>query len=313
MRDDRLLEIRVFTAVAELGGFSAASVALSLTQPFVSRIINQLEERLGVSLVRRSTRRISLTPEGKEFLREARLVLEQLERMDGNLSAQFKELKGEVRLTVPTSFGTDQVLPLIPGFVNLHPGVRVNLSLNDIPVNLLEGEFDIAVRMGSLPDSSLVGRKLAPLQRIVVASPAYVRQHGCPTHPSELKAHNCLMWDAALDHLNHWPFLIDGEKAMLQISGTFRSVTGITIGLLCFTGFGIARMAEHLALPAIQSGDLVPLLTEYQFKDEAGIYAVFVRDRYIHPRIRAFIDYLIDKFSPPPWAKYRHAQDCTLL
>jgi DNA-binding transcriptional LysR family regulator len=155
--------------------------------------------------------------------------------------------------------------------------------------------------MGRLQDSSLRGRKLCDLQRIVVASPAYVTKHGVPVTPNGLGRHKCLMWDGPHGHLNQWPFLINGKLEKLPVQGTFRSSDGSTLFELCVAGIGIMRLAEHLALPAIRSGKLVPLLSDYQAQDESAIHAVYLPERQLVPRVRAFVDYLVEVFREPPW------------
>jgi DNA-binding transcriptional LysR family regulator len=301
VKDDRLIEMRVFKAVAELGGFTAAAHALSATQPFVSRTVKTLEERLGITLLRRSTRHLSLTSEGEHFLASTNKLLAELDVVEADVSNWRSEVSGQIRLTAPTNFGVDQIVPLLPHFLATHPNVRVNLSLSDTVVDLFDGRFDIAVRMGRLQGSMLVSRKLTDLQRVVVASPKYIRERGMPKHPNDLANHNCLRWDAPLDHLNHWPFVIDGKKVSLAVTGNFQCISGVASASMCTASVGIGRMAEHLALPAIRRGELIPLLQEFQAVDELGIFAVFVRERSIHPRIRVFVDYLVDRFKNPPW------------
>lgn len=301
--------MRVFKAVAELGGFTAAAHALSATQPFVSRTVKNLEHRLGVTLLRRSTRHLSLTSEGEHFLAATSKLLSELDGVEADVANWRSEVGGQIRLTAPTNFGVDQIVPLLPRFLAEHPSIRINLSLSDTVVDLVDGRFDIAVRMGALQDSMLVSRKLTGLQRIVVASPGYVREHGTPRHPGDLPSHNCLRWDAPLDHLNHWPFVIDGKPVTVAVTGNFQCISGVASASMCSANVGIGRMAEHLALPAIRRGELVPLLQEFQPADELGIFAVFVRERQTHPRIRAFVDYLVECFRTPPWVDSAfHAQ-----
>lgn len=294
--------MRVFKAVVDLGGFTAAAHALSATQPFVSRAVKNLENRLGVTLLRRSTRSLSLTAEGEHFLAATSKLLAELDVLEADVFNRRSTISGQLRVTAPTNFGVDQIVPLLPAFLARHPSVCVNLSLSDTVVDLVEGRFDVAIRMGQLQDSMLVSRKLTNLQRIVVASPRYVRENGMPRHPDELSRHNCLRWDAPLDHLNRWPFMIDGARVSVEVTGNFQCISGVASASMCIASVGIGRMAEHLALPAIRRGDLVPLLQDFQAIDDLGIYAVFVRERSTHPRIRAFVDYLISSFVTPPWA-----------
>jgi DNA-binding transcriptional LysR family regulator len=301
MKDERLIEMRVFKAVAELGGFTAAAQAFSATQPFVSRTVKSLEARLGITLLRRSTRHVSLTAEGETFLASTNRLLAELNAIEADASNWRSEINGQIRVTAPTCFGVDQLVPLLPQFMLTHPSVRINMSLSDTVVDLLDGRFDVAVRMGHLQDSRLVSRKLTTLQRIVVATPQYIRKWGTPEHPNDLAHHNCLQWEAPLDHLNYWPFVIDGKKVSLAVTGNFQCISGVASARMCYAHVGIGRMAEHLALPSIRRGELVPLLQRFQPTDDLGIYAVFMRGEATPPRIRAFVDYLADCFKKPPW------------
>lgn len=181
--------------------------------------------------------------------------------------------------------------------------MTVRFSLSDSLVNLIEDNFDVAVRMGRLQDSSLRSRKLCELQRIVVAAPSYLARHGMPVTPQGLDRHQCLLWDAPREHLNQWPFMMNGKPEKFLVRGGFRSTDGSTLFELCVAGIGIMRLAEHLALPAIRSGKLVPLLSDYQAQDDTAIYAVYLPERQLVPRIRAFVDYFVEVFRQPPWQR----------
>lgn len=301
MRDDRLLEMRVFRAVAETGGFTAAAHLLGVSQPFVSQSITSLERRLGVQLLHRSTRTQRLTSEGESYLASCKRIIEEIDQAEGQIRSP--EPAGDLRVSAPLAFGMDQVVPQLPLFLEAHPKIMMHLSLSDSLVNLLEDNFDVAIRMGRLQDSALMSRKLCNLQRIVVAAPKYLAVHGTPVTPQGLDRHNCLMWQAPMDRLNRWPFVINGKREEIPIRGNFRSSDGTTLFQLCTAGVGIMRLAEHLALPAIKSGTLVPLLSDYQAEDDTAIHALFLPERKLIPRVRAFVDYLVDVFQAPPWAK----------
>lgn len=303
MKDSRLLEMRVFKVVVEAGGFTAAAHALGLSQPFVSQTVTNLEHRLGVRLLHRSTRGRRLTEEGERFLASSTRILDQIEQAEAEISAARQQASGDLRVSAPLAFGLDQVVPRLPAFLAEHPRVVLHLSLSDAVANLIEDNVDVAIRMGRLSMSSLMSRKLCDLQRIVVASPAYLAAHGTPRTPQDLGSHNCLMWEGELDHLNRWPFLTDGSPQFVPVSGNFRSSSGQTLFALCTAGVGIMRLAEHLALPAIASGALVPLLCDHQSQDDTAIHAVFLPERELLPRIRSFVDYLVDVFRRPPWTQ----------
>lgn len=299
MKDNRLLEMRVFRAVAEAEGFTAAAHLLGVSQPFVSETVTALERRLGVQLLRRSTRAQRLTDEGEGYLASCRRLLDEIDQAE--LAVRSPEPVGELRVTAPRAFGADQIVPCLPAFMHAHPKLSVQLSLSDSLANLLEDHFDVAVRMGRLPDSTLVARTLCKLQRIVVAAPAYLERHGTPRTPADLSQHQCLLWQGQHDHLNRWPFEVDGRPVELVARGSFRSSDGSALFQMCLAGMGIMRLAEHLALPAIRAGVLRPLLSEYQATDDTAIHLVFLPERQLVPRIRAFVDHFTGHFRIPPW------------
>lgn len=299
MKDPRLVEMRVFKAVAESGGFTSAAHLLGASQPFVSEQLTNLEKRLGVQLLRRSTRQQRLTPEGERFLAACRRVLEELDSAEADVGSA--EPAGQLRVSAPLAFGLDQVVPHLPRFLALHPRVSLDLSLSDSIVNLIEDGFDVAVRMGRLADSGLVARRLCKLQRILVAAPAYIAARGAPRSIDALAAHNCLLWSGSQEHLNNWPFVVHGERREFAARGNFRSGSGMALFEMCVSGVGIMRLAEHLALPAIGRGELVQLLADQLATDDTAIHAVHLPQRRLAPRIRSFVDFLVETHAAPPW------------
>ena len=299
MKDDRLLEMRVFKAVVESGGFTAAANLIGVSQPFVSQTITSLERRLGVQLLHRSTRMHRLTAEGERFLASCNEILAIVEEAEAQIRST--DPVGDLRISAPHAFGMDQLVPALPGFMKKYPKLRVHFSLSDSNVNLIEDNFDVAIRMGRLQDSSLRSRKLCDLQRTVVAAPRYIAENGQPVTPQGLSRFDCLTWGAPREHLNQWPFMLNGRLEKIAVRGNFHSTDGTTMFQLCVAGMGIMRLAEHMAVPAIRRGDLVPLLSDYRAKDDTAIYAVYLSERQLVPRIRAFIDYFVDVFQDPPW------------
>ena len=301
MKDSRLVEMRVFKAVAESGGFTSAAHLLGVSQPFVSEQLRQLEKRLGVQLLRRSTRRQRLTAEGERFLEACTRILDELDNAEALVASA--EPAGELRVSAPLAFGTDQVVPRLPEFLAAHPRVSLTVSLSDTFVNLIEDGFDVAVRMGRLADSGLIGRRLCSLQRILVAAPSYIAAHGRPLRVEDLAAHNCLLWTGSQEHLNAWSFIVDGERREFAARGNFRSGSGMTLFQMCVAGTGVMRLAEHLAVPAIRRGELVELLGDHLAADDTAIHAVHLPERRLAPRIRRFVDFLAEIFATPPWQR----------
>jgi DNA-binding transcriptional LysR family regulator len=303
MKENKTFEMRVFISVVDTGGFTAASHQLVISQSFVSQTIANLERRLNVQLLHRSTRGHRLTWEGEQFLVDCRRILSQIELAEAQITSAHSKINGELRISAPLAFGLDQITQLLPKVMVDHPNVVFHLALSDSTANLIEDKVDIAIRMGILSESSLRSRRLCDLQRIIVAAPSYLAIRGTPQKPSDLCRHNCLMWEGPIDHLNRWPFKVEGITETPTVNGNFRSDNGLTLFELCVAGVGVMRLAEHLALPAIRSGRLVPLLQDYQVNDDSAISAVFMPGRELLPRVRNFVDYLVDFFRQPPWVE----------
>lgn len=301
MKDDRLVEMRVFRAVVEAGGFTPAAHALGVSQPFVSQTLQRLEARLGARLVHRTTRGQRLTPEGERFLDAARRVLDTLDRAEADWQQDAAQIDGRLRVSAPIAFGLDRVTPLMPAFLARHPNLALDLRLTDDHENLIEGSIDVAIRMGALGDSGLIHRRLCALRRVIVAAPALVASHGMPRKLDDLSALPCLAWDRSRAHLNQWRFVVDGQVRTHHAASRFQGNQGMSLFQMCLAGFGAMRVAEHLARPAIRDGRLVALLPDLTPADEGAIHAVFLPERQVVPRIRAFVDFLVAAFRDPDW------------
>lgn len=303
MKDERLDEMRVFKAVVDLGSFTAAAHHFSVSQPYISKIITNLERRVGLALVHRTTRQQKITSEGEEFLSFANKIISELDKVDqwAYDSKKMDAPSGELRVSAPIAFGIDQISRLIPDFIEKYPCIQINLSLTDRVESLLDGSADIAIRMGKLPDSSLISKRLCDLNRVVVASPSYFEKYTSPKVPEDLKKHNCLMWSGGREHLNRWPFIVDNVYKEVAVKGKIKSSNGLALMNMCYQGVGIMRMAEHVALPAIKNGLIEEVLVDYHIKNDSGIYAVFLPERELIPRIRVFVDYMYEALSSNPW------------
>ena len=300
MKDDRLLLMRVFVAVAETGGFTHAARVLGASQPFVSQTVARLEDRLGLRLLDRSTRAMALTADGRRYLEAARGALAAVEAAEAEMAPGAGHLEGTLRVTAPIAFGLDRVRPALPAFLDAHPGIAVELLLSDDRLDLIGERIDVAVRMGRLPDSTLVSRKLFDLRRVTVAAPALVERHGRPESPQDLVGFPVLSWTGAREGLNRWRFG-EGEDAWtFHAEGRFRSDEGMSLFAMCLDGLGAMRCAEHLARPAIRRGELVELLAGHGPSEDGAVYAVTLPHRR-EPRLRAFRDYLVAAFGNPKW------------
>lgn len=301
MRDDRLIEMRVFRAVVESGSFSAAADMLGASQPFVSQTVRRLEARLGATLLHRTTRGQRLTPEGTRFLAAARRAIGALEEAEAMWQREAAQVEGHLRVSAPIAFGLDRITPLVPDFLSRHPNLSLDLRLTDDHENLIASGVDVAIRMGRLSDSGLMHRRLCRLRRIVVAAPALVERHGRPHSVEGLSALPCLAWDGERAHLNRWLFSQDGDALAFQARSRFRSNQGMSLFEMCLAGLGVMRAAEHLARPAIRAGRLVELLPDHPPADDTAIHAVFLPEREVVPRIRALVDFLAARFRSPDW------------
>lgn len=296
---DRLSEIRAFQAVADTGGFTAAAKQLRISQSLVSRAVARLERRLGTTLLRRSTRRLSLTDEGAIFLDGCRRVLEDIADAERSVRPGG-EVMGTLRVSASILFGQDPLVPLLPEFLARYPKLDLHLVLSDRPLDLIEQNIDVAIRLGRLTDSSLVARKLGDLYRVVVTAPSYIAQHGMPDVPDDLLKHNCLLYDETLDHLNRWPFLENGKLRHIKVRGRAMLNTPQSIEQLVQIGFGIARMRKHRALSLIRLGQLAPLLEDFWHDDATPVHALYLKTAITRPKVRAFVDFLIEKLAVEP-------------
>ncbi|MBB6014624.1 DNA-binding transcriptional LysR family regulator [Aquamicrobium lusatiense] len=289
---DRARALEVFTAVVDLGSFSAAGRALDLTPSAVSRTIDRIETRLGVRLLLRSTRALTLTAEGRSYLQAARRILADLNDAEQQIADQGAP-RGRLRVSAAQSHGRLCVVPLLGEFVRLYPHILVDIALTDALVDVAGGEADVAIRFGPLADSGLMARKLGETGRVIVASPDYLARSGTPHVPEDLHHHNCLNFNfRRVEPI--WPFRRDGQDFSLKVEGTIEANNGETLGELAAQGVGITRVGSFSVVGEIENGRLVPLLEAYNPGDIEHIHAVFVGGGNIPARVRVFVDFLVD-------------------
>lgn len=290
----------VFASVAELGSFSLAAQSLGLSKSAVSKQVSQLEARLGVRLLQRSTRRLSLTEAGRALLARGQRVAAELDGIDVDLGAASGPPRGVLRLSAPMSFGQRHIAPLLPVFLAEYPAVQVELDLTDRVVDLIGERFDAAVRVGRLPDSTLVARRLAPARRVVCASPAYLASHGVPRTPAALRQHACLDY-TYLAAPGGWPFTSGRRTRRIPVQGPLSSNNGEVLREAALAGLGIALLPTFIVGNDLRAGRLRPLLTAYECWD-AAIFVVYPAARHLAPKLRAWVDFLAAHCGPqPPW------------
>lgn len=290
---DRARALEIFTAVVDLGSFSAAGRQFDLTPSAVSRTVDRIETRLGVRLLLRSTRTLTLTAEGRAYLQAARRILADLNDAEQQIADQGAP-RGRLRVNAAQSHGRLCVVPLLGEFVRLYPHILVDIALSDTLTDVAGGEADVAIRFGPLADSGLMARKLGETGRVIVASPDYLARAGTPRAPEDLHHHNCLNFNFRRAE-PIWPFRRDGEDFALSVKGTIEANSGETLGELAAQGVGIARVGRFSVINEIENGRLVPLLEDYNPGDVEHIHAVFVGGANIPARVRVFVDFLVDK------------------
>lgn len=287
---DRARALALFAAVAEHGSFSAAGRVLDLSPSAVSRGIDRIEARLGVRLLLRSTRALSLTAEGQGYLQTARRILADLDDAEQQITDQGAP-RGRLRVSAAQSHGRLCVVPLLGEFAALHPHILVDIALTDRLVNVAAGEADVAIRFGPLADSALTARKIGESRRVVVASPHYLAAHGTPQAPEDLHRHNCLNFNFRRAE-PVWPFRRDGQDFALAVKGNIEANNGETLGQLAAAGVGIARVGAFSVANEIAEGRLVPILEAFNPGDIELIHAVFVAGANTPARVRVFVDFL---------------------
>ncbi len=282
----------MFSAIARLGSFSAAGRALDLTPSAVSRTIDRIEARLGVRLLIRTTRALTLTMEGQSYLGAARRILADLDEAERSIADQGAP-RGRLRVSAGFSHGRLSIVPLLGDFAGLYPHILVDISLTDTVVDIAAGQADVGIRFGPLADSALTARRIGETGRSIVASPGYLARHGTPRVPEDLLGHNCLNFNFRRAE-PVWPFRRDGRDYALTVRGNIEANNGETLGQLATAGVGITRVGHFGVADALAAGRLVSVLDAFNPGDVEPIHAVFVGGTNMPARVRVFVDYLAE-------------------
>jgi DNA-binding transcriptional LysR family regulator len=306
LEDDRLGLIAAFMAVVDTGSFAAAADQLRQSSPTLSRKVQRLEEKLGVRLLNRTTRKLGLTEAGIVYLRYCRSVSELLGAAEAEVSSLSSSPHGLVRISVPVAFGQRHITPLLTEFLQIYPRIEVEASFNDRFVDMIAENFDLSIRIGNLPDSSLVARKLASNRRLLVASPAYVEKFGAPAEPADLAHHDCIRY--LLYHLSGtvWKFVHRDrpkEEQSVNINGSFRCDNSEAVNTIALGGLGIGIVADYICHDALERHQLVRLLPDWQVVPESGIYGCWPSTRMMLPKVRHLIDFLGARLQQQPWSR----------
>lgn len=296
---DASSDLRVFVRVMDRGNFSQAAKDLGLTPSAVSKLVSRLEDRLGVRLLERSTRRLALTPEGETFLERARRIVADIEEAEAEVARARGAPRGKLRINSGTAFGLHQLTLAMPDFLARYPEIDIELSITDRLVDLIEEQTDIAVRSGHIPEGPFVQRKLADLQRVICASPAYLKARGTPQSAADLKAHDCIV--VAGPGLNRWPFKTRAGIDVVEVRPRVTTDNAEAALRMALEGGGIVRLSDVIVGDPLQKGELVPLLTATHHVEPFPLAAIYPTGRNRLPRVAVFIEFLKERFGHAPW------------
>lgn len=297
-------QLILFARAVDEGSFSAAARALDLTPSAVSKQVRRLEDRLGVRLLTRSTRHLRLTPEGHAIYARCRGVAHAVEEAESLAATLSGNVSGTLHVVSTVAFGKSQLLPLLPQFLRAHPQLHLKLELSDRYLDSATEAFDAAIRFTEqMSDTSVVARKIAENRRIICAAPVYLNSYGVPRKAEELDGHNCLRLSTT-ESWNDWE-LADGDSTRkVQVSGNFEANSADAVYHAALSGLGLARLSTYLVAEDIREGRLVHVLPEYT-QEFAEILAIYPDRRHLAPKVRAFIDFLVERFLPvAPWERH---------
>jgi DNA-binding transcriptional LysR family regulator len=293
-------DMAVMVRVAERGGFTAAAEDVGLTPSAVAKLVSRLEQRLGVRLLHRTTRRVTLTAEGEHYVLQARRILADIETFESELAAQGSSPRGLIRVGCGTAVGMDVLLQRLPAFRAQYPDIELDFILADRLVDVVEEQLDIALRLGALTDSSLISRRICTFNRLICAAPAYLEKAPPLEVPEDLLKHECL-YVTAVPGLNLWSFRSDTGQKTLEVGGRIRFNMASAVYAACLAGLGIARMSDVLAGRDLLAGRLVPLFMNEHLPHPLDLTALMPAGRQHAPKIRVFLDFLAATFGSTTW------------
>ncbi|MGF1606364.1 MAG: LysR family transcriptional regulator [Rhodothalassiaceae bacterium] len=299
---DQLSALRIFTRVAESGSFSSAARHLNLSKSAVSKQVSALEDHLGAKLLYRTTRQVSLTPEGRAYVERILPILDELHDADQSVRQAKVEPRGTLRVNAPLGFGYRHIAPLLAAFQHRFPRLLLDLDLTDRFVDLVEEGYDVCIRIADqLEDSSLIARRLATVDLLMVAAPAYCERHGVPVEPADLQTHRCLRYRGRRG-LHEWPLEArDGRRTVVRVKGPFISNNGEALRQAAVDAMGIARLPAFTISEDLAAGRLRPVMADWS-PPQLSIHALYPANRHLSAKVRAFVDFLAADFrSDPSW------------
>jgi DNA-binding transcriptional LysR family regulator len=289
-----LIDVLAFVRVVETGSFARAAERMGLSKPVLSRRVARLEERLGARLLTRNARGAQPTDIGQAYYARASAILADLEAAQEVVAEAVTQVAGPIRLSAPLSFGISYLAPALAEFAKLHPAVDLDIEFEDRNVDLAGGGYDLAVRIGRLADSALVARRIAPVRKHVIASPAYLDQHGRPARPADLADHAILVYGN-----EQWRFRVGERWEAIRVKARLRANNGEMLRAAAQAGVGVCVLPSFIAAPALEDGSLEVILRDFPL-EEGALHAVMPPGRAVTARVRALVDFLVERFGPEP-------------
>jgi DNA-binding transcriptional LysR family regulator len=295
-----LSDMAVFQRVAERGSFAGAADDVGLSPSAVAKLVNRLEARLGVRLINRTTRSLALTAEGEIYLERAHDILAAIESAESEISSARFSPRGHLRVHTFPFLAVRHLVPVLPDFLARYPQITIDFMVTNRVVDIIGENLDMSLRMGGLNDSALVARKIIDLPRIVCASPSYLARHGRPSQPTDLAHHSCLTLSRN-QGATTWPFRIGNKMVQVAVKGPISADSTAMLLNLAIEGAGILRLSEHVVGEGIQKGQLEPLLQDVEDPERYPLWAVLPPGRNQAPKVRAFLDFLLERIGSTPW------------
>ncbi len=295
---DRLTAMQVFVEVAASGSFSATADKLDMSRAMVTRYVGELEQWLGARLLQRTTRSVTLTDAGENCLRRSQQMLALMDNVQEETASHGTELRGQLRITCSMSLAYAQMAAAVVDFLKLHPQLKIDLNASEGALNLVEARIDLAIRISAEPDPMLIGRVLAPCTSVLVASPAYLAEHGVPQAPADLARHRCLSY--ANFGKSVWKLSRGEQTAQVSVGGHLSANEATALLRAALAGGGIALQPTYLASPHLADGSLHAVLPDWTLPDMA-IYALYPSRKHLSPAVRALLDFLVERFRVVPW------------
>ena len=299
---DQVFAMDVLLRAVDKGGFAPVARELGVSPSALSKVVAKLEERLGVKLLHRTTRRLRPTAEGEAYLERAARIVEAVREADNEAMRHGGQPSGRLRMVVGLSFGTYALVPSLPEFLARYPAIDLDLVMGERAVDPSESGADLSIRLGALADSSLIARRICDVERVICAAPAYIASHGMPRDPQALDRHDCLTL-ADAPELARWPFTVDGKPLVVDVRGRGRITANNaeTLLELAVLGQGIVRLPDVIVGPALRDGRLVALFADTHLAEPVPVHAIYPYTRQRPPKVGAMIDFLVEKFADAPW------------